>query len=192
MSADGATVCIALGEASSVGAGSRVTRASSQYTASTGDSVRETSSEISIAAEMVMPKGRKNCPSTPLIRPMGRNTATTVSVAAVTVRPISSVALMAASRGDWPMSRCRAMFSRSTIASSTTLPTIIASASSVMVSRLKPYSIMTMAVPSSEVGIASAEIAVARQFQRNGKITRAEITTASARACSVWRVAARM
>ena len=76
----------------------------SQYTASTGDSVRETSSDTSMADEMVMPKGRKNCPSTPPIMPMGRNTATTVSVAAVTVRPISSVAEIAASRGDWPMS----------------------------------------------------------------------------------------
>ena len=69
----------------------------------------------------------------------GRNTAMSDSVVARTARPISFVARMAAGNGLTPFSSMkRKMFSSTTMASSMTMPTASASASSVMVLSVKP------------------------------------------------------
>ncbi len=148
--------------------GARGSFAVSQRAAKTGVSVRATTSEVSTAAEIVRPKGRKKLPTTPPIRPTGTKTATMVSVAAVTVRPISSVARRTAARVSVACGKWRAIFSTSTIASSMMMPMTSASASKVIVSNWKPASAIARNVPSSEVGIASAEIAVAATLRRNG------------------------
>jgi hypothetical protein len=67
------------------------------------------------------------------MKAVGRNTATSAKVVAITAMPISSAASMAASIGVLPMRRWRAMFSISTMASSTSTPTTRASDSSVTV-----------------------------------------------------------
>jgi hypothetical protein len=61
----------------------------------------------------------------------GTNTAHSVSVVATTAMPISMAASMAASMGFLPRCRCRTMFSTSTMASSTSIPTTSDNASNV-------------------------------------------------------------
>ena len=145
-----------------------------------------------MAAETVIPNGLKNCPITPPIKPMGKKTATAVAVVAMTVKPISFVAEKAAWRGLSPSSMWRMMFSTSMIASSITLPITKAKASNVIVSRLKPKIAMTINVANKDVGIAKAEIRVARQFHKKGKITTIDNKTASSKASIVdlvaWRI----
>ncbi len=167
-------------------------RRRSQKAAIVGESVRAARSEKSTAADAVKPKGLKNRPRVPPIKPIGKKTATIVSVDATSVRPISLFARSAAWRGVSPSSRWRTMFSTATIASSTMTPTTSARAKSVIVSRLKWSSLITSAVPSSDVGIASAEIVVARQSPKNGQITRIASNTARPRASCVARAASRM
>ncbi len=65
------------------------------------------------------------------MKAVGKNTATSAKVVAMTAMPISSAASSAACMGGLPISRCRSMFSISTIASSTSTPTTSASDSSV-------------------------------------------------------------
>ncbi len=129
---------------------------------------------------------------TPPIKPIGKNTATAVKVAAVTVKPISLVAIRAASRGVFPFSICRMMFSTSTMASSTIEPITKANANRVMVSKLKPYIAMTINVPNKDMGMANAEIRVACQFHKKGKMTTTERMIASIRASMVEWVALRI
>ena len=98
-----------------------------------GVSSRATSKDTNTATEAVMPNWRKIFPGMPPMNAVGRNTATSVNVVAITASPISSAASIAASYGVFPIRRCRAMFSISTIASSTRMPTTKDSDSSVIV-----------------------------------------------------------
>ncbi len=75
------------------------------------------------------------------------------------------------------------MFSSTTMASSMTMPTASASASSVMVFSVKPMSHMPMNVPMIDVGIASAAISVLRKLPRNSSTTSAASSAPSTR-CS--------
>ena len=72
------------------------------------------------------------------MKAVGRNTATSAKVVAITAMPISSAASSAASIGLLPMRKCRAIFSISTIASSTRMPTTSASETKVTVFKVKP------------------------------------------------------
>ena len=103
----------------------------SMYAAIIGVSMRATSNENITATAAVKANGRKNSPGTPPMNATGTNTAHSVSVVATTARPISIAASVAASSGFLPLRRCRTMFSTSTIASSTSMPTTSDSASSV-------------------------------------------------------------
>ena len=96
---------------------------------------------------------------------------------------------MAACLGVSPASRCLAMFSTSTIASSTMIPIIIAKARRVIVSRLNPNIAMTIQVPNREIGIAKAVIMVAGKFRKNGKMTATARIIANSRASIVAWVA---
>ena len=100
-----------------------------KYAAIIGVSVRATSSENSTAHVTVKPNGRKNSPAMPLMNATGMNTAHSVSGS----RPPRGRSRCAASSppasGVLPMRKCRTMFSTSTIASSTRMPTTSDSAS---------------------------------------------------------------
>ncbi len=98
-----------------------------QY-ASTGMTVSDTSSEASSATVTVIANGAKSCPTKPPTRAIGANTATVVSVEAVTAPATSRTAVRIASRFGSPYSRCRLMFSSTTMESSTTRPTAMVSA----------------------------------------------------------------
>ena len=65
-----------------------------------GVRVKAMSSETRIAKVIVRPKDWKKRPTMPDMKAMGRNTATRAIVVAMTARPISCVASMAACRGD--------------------------------------------------------------------------------------------
>ena len=92
--------------------------------------MRATTSEANTASEAVQPNCLKKRPTIPLMNAVGRNTAISVNVVAITARPISSAASMAASYGVLPMRRWRSIFSISTMASSTSTPITSVSASS--------------------------------------------------------------
>jgi len=72
--------------------------------------------------------GRNSSPTMPPTRPIGRNTATVVTVEAVIAPATSRTAVRTAWDLRSPYDRCRLMFSITTIESSTTRPiaTVIA------------------------------------------------------------------
>ena len=106
---------------------------------------------------------------------VGKKTAISVNVVAMTARPISSAASIAASYGDLPPRKWRMIFSISTIASSTSTPITKDSASSEIMFKLKPSSHITKNAGITDSGSATAATSVARQFRKNTKTT----TTAS-------------
>ena len=103
----------------------------------------------------------------PPIKPTGKNTATIDSVVASTARPISLVPSIDAWYGVLPISTCRTMFSRTTIASSMSKPTHSDSAISVMLLMVKPNRFMNKNVPMIDIGSVSPVITVERQELRN-------------------------
>ena len=136
---------------------------------SIGSSVKLTNIEISTAATMVMPNSWKNLPTMPPMKPIGRNTATMLSVVASTARPISCVPSSAAVRASLPICTWRTMFSRTTMASSINRPTHRLIAISVMLLIVKPKMYMNRKVPISAIGSVSPVMTVERQEFRNRK-----------------------
>ncbi len=106
--------------------------------ASIGISVIATTSEISIANVTVSAWSRNNWPATPCTNTSGKNTATVVSVDAITAIETSRAPFIAASTMLMPCSRMRAMFSSTTIESSTTMPVASARPPSDITLRLTP------------------------------------------------------
>ena len=105
-------------------------RLESQRLASIGVSVKLTSMLTRIVTAIVTPNDFRNRPTMPPIKAIGRNTATSDRVIAITARPISRVAAIAACIGGNPFSSMkRKMFSITTMASSITMPTDSVSAS---------------------------------------------------------------
>ena len=101
--------------------------------ASIGVRVKLTKSETIIEKLIVMPKLAKKRPGMPAMKAIGMKTATSEMVVASTAMPISSVASTAACIGFIRFSSMnRQMFSSTTMASSITMPTASASASSVI------------------------------------------------------------
>ena len=136
---------------------------------SMGSSVKDTNSEISTAAETMMPNWKKKRPMMPPMKATGRNTATMQKVVASTANPISLVPSMAAWRCDLPKPIWRMMFSRTTIASSIRMPMASDSAINVSTFRVKPNAAITMKAPNTEIGSARPVITVLRQECRNRK-----------------------
>ncbi len=133
--------------------------------------MRATTSEKNTAIAAVQPNCTKNLPGTPLMKAVGRNTAISVKVVAMTARPISSAASIAAWNGVLPMRRWRMMFSISTIASSTRMPTTRLRLSSVTTLSVKPIRYIAPKVGITDSGSAVAATKVARQSRRNNQTT---------------------
>src|SRR5579864_8787376 len=83
------------------------------------------------------------------------------------------------------------MFSRTTMASSTTKPVEMASAISERLSRLYPSTYITPKVPIRERGTAMLGMTVARTVRRKTKTTRITRTTEMASVISISRKEAR-
>ena len=125
-----------------------------------------------MANAAVQPNCTKNLPAIPLIKAVGKNTAIRVNVVAITASPISSAASIAASYGVLPILRCRMIFSISTIASSTRIPTTSDIASKVTVLRVKPKKYIPIRAGKIDRGRAVAAMMVARQSRRNSHTTK--------------------
>ncbi len=151
---------------------------------SIGVSEKLTMSETKMAKAIVRPKLLRKRPMIPPMKATGRNTAMSDSVVARTARPMSRVARAAATKGFFFFSSMkREMFSRTTMASSMTIPTASASASSVMMLRVKSIAHISAKVPMMEMGMASAAMSVLRALPRKRSTTSAASTAPSTR-CS--------
>src|SRR5689334_10374374 len=104
-----------------------------------GVKVKLTSNDTRTATAAVMPNWYKKRPEMEDMKETGTKITTSERVVARTARPISFVASRAASKGFILFSSTkRKMFSRTTMASSMTTPTISTSASMVTELRVKP------------------------------------------------------
>ena len=136
---------------------------------SIGSRVKETKRETRTANVTVIPNWKKNRPTIPFMNATGTKTATMEKVVARTASPISLVPIRAASKWSFPCSRCRTMFSRTTIASSMSSPMASESAIRVMTFRVIPMKFITMKEEMTEMGRVSPVITVDRQEFRKQK-----------------------
>ncbi len=134
---------------------------------SIGSSVNDTNSDTSTANATVTPNWKKMRPIIPPMNATGTNTAITAIVVEKTARPISLVPSLAAVWWSLPLSRCRTMFSRTTIASSISSPIASDSASSVIVFSVKPKIHIPKNAEMTEIGSASPVMIVERHEFRN-------------------------
>ncbi|OQB49686.1 MAG: hypothetical protein BWX99_02980 [Deltaproteobacteria bacterium ADurb.Bin151] len=103
----------------------------------------------------------------------GTKTAHKTSTMATTGPVTSSIAFLAASRGDkWNSVIFRSTFSMTTMASSTTMPMARIIPNRVSMLMENPNSIMPVNVPIMETGTARMGIIVARALCKNRKTTR--------------------
>jgi len=93
------------------------------FDASMGVMESDVNREARIVTTMVMAKTLKKTPVRPETKMSGMKTTAMVKVDAVTAIPISLAPKMALAFGLPPRSICLTMFSRITMASSTTIPT---------------------------------------------------------------------
>ncbi len=98
----------------------------------------------------------------PGMNEIGRITAISTRVVAITAKPISRLPLTAASKVGSFASMRRTIFSKTTMASSTTSPIASTNPSSVRVLIEKPRAAMMMNAEIMEIGIVRAGMIVAR------------------------------
>ncbi len=144
-----------------------------------GVSVSDTTAEIRIATASVTANSRNSLPTTSPMKSSGISTATSEKVSEMMVKAISREPLSAASSGGWPSSMWRAMFSITTIASSTTKPAATTSAISVRLLTENPARYMKPNVPTSDTGTATLGMIVAGRLRRKRKITSTTSATAN-------------
>ena len=149
-----------------------------------GVSVREITAEIRMDTASVMANSRNSRPTTSPMNRSGISTATREMVREIMVKAICCEPLIAASSGESPCSMYLAIFSMTTMASSTTNPVEMVSAISVRLLMLKPARYITPKVPTRESGTAMLGITVAERLRRNRKITMT--TSATAKINSNW------
>ena len=139
---------------------------------STGASVSAVKSEIPIEAAIVRANCWKSSPVVPGRKATGMKTDISTSDVATTAPPISRIARTVASNVLVLSSTiCRTMFSKTTIASSTTNPVASVKPKSVSVLIEKPSSFIAANVPISETGIVIDGISVLCQFCKKMKMT---------------------
>ena len=150
--------------------------------ASIGVVVSDTTRLIATAAVIVRANSRNNWPTWPPMKISGTNTAIRLKEIDSTVKPTSPAPISAAWNGGTPSSTCRAIFSTTTMASSTTKPVATVSAINERLSSRNPARYMIASVPSSDTTTATAGIVVAFQLRRNRLTTS---TTSSVATSSV-------
>ena len=154
-----------------------------QCAASVGVIVNDVKSEVSVATATVRPNSLRIFPSCPGKNAIGTKTTTSTSVTTTAASPISSRPLRAAVIAFSPIARCRSMFSRTTIESSTRIPMTSVIAMSEMVSSVKPMRYIAPSVIPSDVGIASMTTTALRQEPRKKTMT---IDVSTMPSSSVW------
>ena len=107
-----------------------------------------------------------------------------------TVKPICFAPFKVARKGDAPRSRWRNAFSIITMASSTTKPTLTASAISDRLSMEKPAAHIAAQVPESASGTVTPAAAVGANRRKNRNTTSITSTMVAARvSCMSWTLA---
>jgi hypothetical protein len=148
-------------------------------------SVSATNPEITTAPATAIPNSLNSRPVFPCRKASGVNTATREMVVAITAKAISRVPWMAAvSASSCSSSWWRNAFSRTMMASSTTMPMARVRASSVRLLMEKPRKYIAANVETIEAGIARPGMMVARRFRRNTKMMR--ITSPAAMSSVSW------
>jgi len=150
--------------------------------------VSDRTREMRMATDNTRANSRKRRPTMPPMKKIGMKTATREMLMDTTVKATSLAPSLAASRGDKPVSMCRATFSSTTMASSTTNPVAMVSAMSERLSREAPSRYMTAKEPTSEATVAAAGMSVARALPKKTKTTR---MTSTQEAPSVHSTSAR-
>ena len=129
-----------------------------------GVNVKLTNMDMRMATVAVTPNSKSIRPVTLDRNETGKKTITKEMVVAKTASPISRVPSMAACLGSIPNSSMqRKTFSRTTIASSITTPTIKTNANIVMLFNVKPNARMNAKVAMIDAGMATDAINVERQ-----------------------------
>ena len=137
-----------------------------------GTKVRERRNEASIANATAIASGRNKNPPMPGRKANGARTIIVVQVATKTGRITSPQPSSAARMRDFPMSRCRWLFSSSTMASSTNGPMARASPLRVIMFSVFPVQKRPVTAPRRARGMESVAMNVIRQFPRNPRIIR--------------------
>ncbi len=119
---------------------------------------------------MATAKARKKVPVTPVIEIRGKNTTIGVSVDPMSGTVSSLRALLVASSGPSPPSRCRTMFSTTTILSSMTNPTAAASPPKVIMLKLSPRIFMAIKVTKIVAGTTRPVMTAVPQSRRNSQM----------------------
>src|SRR5450830_1802459 len=104
--------------------------------------VSEITKDTMTATDMVTANSRNSLPMSPPIMSKGINTATSEILMETTVDDTSREPIIAASTAEAPCSRCREIFSNTTMASSTTKPVATVNAIRERLSRLYPQKYM--------------------------------------------------
>ena len=120
---------------------------------------------------MVSANGANHCSASPPMNATGTKTTTIENVVAATARPISSVPSRAAVTWSLPISTCRTMFSRTTIASSIRMPIASDRPSSDIVFSVNPNASTAMNDAMTEIGSAMPVMTVERHEFRNRNTT---------------------
>ncbi len=143
----------------------------SKIAQSAGVSVRATKPDKQTATATVTENCRYSSPAIPPKKATGMKTELKTRTMATSAPETSCIAVFAASRGFMPLEIKRETFSRTTIASSTTIPMtrVIAKSVSVLSEKLKTQ--RPAIVPIKETGTDIIGMSVARQFCRNKKMT---------------------
>ncbi len=157
-----------------------------------GTVVSDSTNEIRMVSVSVIENSKNSRPAMPPSSRIGVNTATSETVIDSTVKPTSRAPSSAASSRPMPASMCRAMFSSTTMASSTTKPVAMVSAISDRLSSENPIRYIAAKVAMIEVGTATAGIRVERSVRRNTSTTRITSATETARVNWVSASEARM
>ena len=139
---------------------------------SIGVVVREISNDTITAADNVTANSRNKRPTTPPINKIGKNTATSDTLIASTVKPTSLVAFNAALNGCKPFSTWRLAFSNTTIASSTTKPVDMVNAINDKLLMLNPQKYINAQAPNSDTGTATIGTSVERTSRKNTSTTK--------------------
>ena len=144
-----------------------------------GESVRAITPDTITEPASVKANSLNSEPVNPPRKPIGAYTAASVMVMETTGPTISRAPCIAACTGGLPSSRCRWIFSTTTMASSTTRPIASTMASNVSRLKLKPAISIRLQTPISDSGIVTTGISTERNEARNMKITTTTMMTAA-------------
>ena len=145
-----------------------------------------------MANASVTENSRNRRPTMPPISSSGIKAAISDTEIEITVKPICFAPSRVARNGEWPRSRLRNTFSIMTMASSTTKPTLTASAISDRLSIEKPAAHIAAQVPASASGTVMPAAAVAATRRRNRNTTIITRTTVAASVSCMSCTLARM